>query len=524
MRALPGRLVPLLSRYGAVLLTVLLVFYVIHEPVNLAVSRLQHGQPAGAAAQGPPSPGADGVGTAGAAGAPAAAAAVPVDDNAPRGPAAAAAAVREHQKQLPKQQTPMQEIRPGKVYKPDPPPYAPIEDPFPWLTRNGGPPPVLANNIPPDPHVPESTPLLIGFTRNWPMLLQCVASYIAAGWPPKDIYVVENTGTFTANKDHELTLQNPFFLNYTQLHQMDVRILATPTLLSFAQLQNFYLHTAKLRGWDHFFWSHQDVLVFSDEEVRKKDRDHDHDHDPYATIYERAVGLLRYLNGPDMPPWSTHFFAYDHFALVNRDAYLDVGAWDTHIPYYASDCDMYLRLHWAGYWQPQSEAGLVFDVNTALDNVGALFRLPGAHATFDNGSAGLDPASPVYEAQLEQENELRTWVEKEGETHQHLIEIASRMQELKLAQRSVRRNTWQARQAGGEGEPFYQDPEGFSAGLETLVDAGRRVFADKWGHRGCDLLDMDINAEDAWQLERDWDITKSPGNVGGNWGKNWMAD
>jgi hypothetical protein len=294
-------------------------------------------------------------------------------------------------------------------------------------------------------------------------------------------------------------------------------------LLSFAQLQNFYLHTAQQRGWEHFFWSHQDVIVFSDEEFRKNDRDHEYDHDPYATIYERAVGLMRYLKEEGSPQWATHFFAYDHLTLVNRDAYLEVGAWDTHIPFYATDCDIYLRLHWAGYWQPQSEAGLVFDVSEALDDIGALFRLPGAHASFANDPVFLDTNRPGHEVEQAQEKKLHSWVEKEGETWQHLIHIAERMQESKWVGRGAYRNSWQTRQSGGEGEPFHRNPEGFESGIQTLIDAGRRVFADKWGHRGCDLIDMGIDGNDVWKLERDWDITSQAGNEGGNWGKDWTG-
>ncbi|KAK6070931.1 hypothetical protein SCUP515_08148 [Seiridium cupressi] len=426
---------------------------------------------------------------------------------------------------LPEQQLPIEaEQQPGKIYKPMPESYAPIEDPFPWLTVNNKPPPILSNNLPPDPHVPEHTPLLIGFTRNWPMLIQCVASYIAAGWPAEDIYVVENTGTFRANKDSQLSLQNPFYLNHTQLKILGAHVLTTPTLLSFAQLQNYFLHTALQRGWETFFWSHQDVLVFSDEEVKKKDRDHDYENDPYATIYERAVGLMRYLNGPGMPEWATHFFAYDHLTLVKRDAYLEVGAWDTHIPFYATDCDMYLRLHWAGYWQPQSEAGLVFDVNSRLDDVGALFRLPRAHASFEDDPLFTDPNRPLKEAEQEQEYQVRAWVEKEGESFQHLVAVAERMMEAKWVDQGIWRNTWQTKQSGGEGEPYYRDPSGFEEGVKTLIEAGRRVFAEKWGHRGCNLIDMGIEPDDAWRLERDWDpVRDGPGSEGGDWGKDWTG-
>lgn len=69
-------------------------------------------------------------------------------------------------------------------------------------------------------------PLLIGFTRNWPLLLQCVSSYIAAGWPAEEIYVVENTGTMDANERELLGLQNPFFMNRTQLGMLGVNVVS----------------------------------------------------------------------------------------------------------------------------------------------------------------------------------------------------------------------------------------------------------------------------------------------------------
>ncbi|RYP33008.1 hypothetical protein DL767_004919 [Monosporascus sp. MG133] len=509
MRTVSNRLLLLGRRYGAVLLAAFLVYYIIRDPILTALAHVSM-----------PSHPPDGIGhmpdPVGVVkyGAPI------VADGA--GPAPGIVE-KEQNAQQPMREQPLPPPPKKKVYKPVPEQHAPIEDHFPWLTHSREAPPVNENNWPPWPHVPEKTPLLIGFTRNWPLLLQCVSSYIAAGWPPSDIFVVENTGTFSANPKHELSLQNPFFLNMTALELLGVNVISTPTLLTFAQLQNFYLHTALQRGWEYFFWSHQDVIVFSDEEVKKKDRDHDWDTDPYATIYERAVGLLRYLNGPDMPPWSTHFFAYDHLTLVKRDAFLEVGAWDTQIPFYAADCDMYLRLHWAGYWQPQSEAGLIFDVNTVLDDIGALFQLPGSHASFKGDPVFEDKKRPGQEAEMQRELDMRGWVEKHGETWVHLVEIAGRMQEVKSQQKGLLRNTWQTRQEGGFGEPFYRDPRGFEQAQQIMIDAGRRVFAEKWGHRGCDLIDKDIEGGDAWKLERDWDINEAPGSEGGNWGKDWMG-
>ncbi|RYO93272.1 hypothetical protein DL766_001392 [Monosporascus sp. MC13-8B] len=510
MRTVSNRLLPLGRRYGAVLLAALLVFYVVRDPILAAVAHISM-----------PSHPPNDIGY------------VPdplgvVEEGAPIVADAAGPAPGIVEKEQNDQQLMIEPARPPppkkkKVYKPVTEPYPLLEDHFPRLTHSREPPPVKENNWPPWPHVPEKTPLLIGFTRNWPLLLQCVSSYIAAGWPSSDIFVVENTGTFSANRQRELSLQNPFFLNMTALELLGVNVISTPTLFTFAQLQNFYLHEAVQRGWEHFFWSHQDVIVFSDEDVKKKDRDHDWDTDPYATIYERAVGLLRYLNGPDMPPWSTHFFAYDHLTLVKRDAFLKVGAWDTQIPFYATDCDMYLRLHWAGYWQPQSEAGLIFDVNTVLDDIGALFQLPGSHASFRGDPVFEDENRPGQEAEMQRELDMRGWVDKHGETWVHLVDIAGRMQEVKYRQQGLERNTWQTRQEGGFGEPFYRHPRGFEQAQQIMIDAGRRVFAEKWGHRGCDLIDMGIEGGDAWKLERDWDINEGPGSEGGNWGKDWMA-
>ncbi|KAI0193638.1 hypothetical protein EV127DRAFT_247606 [Xylaria flabelliformis] len=494
MRAIPKRLVPVFGRWGSVLFAALVVYYLIRAPISLALSSSRSNNPGTSSRQNA--------------------------QDAPVGPAAQDASNQNPQAPL------GDASKYVKHYKPAAERYPPLDDHFPWLTKSGKAPPVPEHHLPPSPHVDEATPLLVGFTSNWPLLLQCVSSYIAAGWPPSDIYVVENTGTFGANQRHDLSLQNPFFLNHTALHQLGVNVIITPTLLSFAQLQNFYLHTALMRQWRYYFWAHQDTIVFSDQDVKKKDRDHDWDHDPFATLYERSIGLMRYLNGPDMPPWATHYFAYDLFTLVNRDAYLDVGAWDTHIPFYAADCDMYLRLHWAGYWQPQSEAGLVFDVNVPLKDIGALFRLPGSHAAFagDPVFRPSDKNRPHREAELKREQDMYSWVEKEGEAFQHLIEVAERMQNVKWAGEGIKRNTWQGRQTGGLGEPFYRDADGFSSGIETMTDAGRLVFADKWGHRGCNLLELGIQGADAWRLERDWDIKKSPGNEGGDWGKDWSKN
>lgn len=401
-----------------------------------------------------------------------------------------------------------------------------ITDPFPLLSQLS---PEQARkklvvpeiNRPPRQHVVEDTPLFIGFTRNWPQLLQCVSSYIAAGWPPEDIYIVENTGVMFANRDNQLTLQNPFYLNHTQLRTLGVNVLVTPTLLSFAQLQNFYSWTALERNWTEFFWSHQDVVAFSFEKEFRPHTDESRRSSDKAnySLYARAVAILRYLRQPGTPKWANHFFAYDHLTLVNRDSVLDIGGWDTHIPFYSTDCDFYLRQKWAGYFQGSTQIGIIIDTSTVLDDFAAFFRIPGVHATFQGDPGPEDTARDDVLKQMdleEAEEARRRLVDKDGETVEHLVEMAYRMQAVKYIDGGWWRNMWQLRQGGGQGEPFYRDQEGFQVGLDLMIEAGRRVFADKWGHRGCDIFDR--SDEDAWRLQRDWNpMSEGLGHEGPYW-------
>ncbi|KAK4197893.1 hypothetical protein QBC40DRAFT_332624 [Triangularia verruculosa] len=359
---------------------------------------------------------------------------------------------------------------PKPPYKPEAEPSLPIPDPFPLLSEYPAPSrKYLFQNVPKQPkgYGKEEVPLLIGFTRNWPLLLQCVTSYIAAGWPPSSIYVVENTGTMFSNKQGQLTLQNPFYLNHTQLGMLGVNVIITPTLLTFAQLQNFYLWTALNRNWDYFFWSHQDLLVFSPPD------------DPSSTLYSNVLSVLQYLKSPAAPKWAHHFFAYDHLTLVNTPSVLSIGGWDTHIPFYSTDCDMYTRLMWAGFWQGESpDVGLIYDVKTTVDDIAALLSLPGHEASFD------------------------------GTVYEDVVEMGEAMQQVKYnhSNDNSGRNTWQLRQRGGQDEPFYRDAVGFEVGTQMMIDMGRAVFAEKWGHRGCDIALMEgIESGDAWRLERDWE-------------------
>lgn len=385
------------------------------------------------------------------------------------------------------------------LYKP-PPSEPPLEivDNFPLAASaqtNDDIPPIPSWNVPSKTHVPEKTPLFIGFTRNWRILQQAVVSYITAGWPPGDIYVIENTGTMDANRNGLLTLQNPFYLNHTRLHDLlGVNVLVTPTLLTFAQLQNFMLWTAIENKYPAYFWSHMDVVALPYE-----------DQEPYQSLYALAVSVLRAsLDSSDKvddetteakKPWALQFFAYDRLALVNTTAYEEVGGWDTQIPFYMTDCDMHERLSMAGFEQPQAHAGLVYDVSDSLDDLEVLYRKKGKEPTFSlppGDDWGKEPpaAEPTPAEKREvgfgetgierrlwgsDDSKKHFWVEDtiNSPTYKKLMDTCDAMQRHKNEQKGGR-NTWQARQGGlgVEKEPYVHFPLSllyFSSYLPTYL-------------------------------------------------------
>ena len=401
-----------------------------------------------------------------------------------------------------------EKLPPKPKYIPQPtwtPP--PVVDPFPALATST-PPPVPQWNVPKeDLHqkygLPYAPPLFIGFTRSWPILLQAVVSYITAGWPASQIYVIENTGVQWANARGKLSLQNPFYLNHDRLKKLGVNIIQTPVLLSFSQLQNFYVHLAHEHEWPHYFWSHMDVLVLSLEDRR--------DDDGYKTIYESALAELNdTLHSEDH--WATRFFAYDSLTLVNREAYDAVGGWDTNIPYYITDCDMHSRLIMQNFSLHERHIGIVNDVATVLSDLAALYRDPEVKVDWvdpnpkppeekegknkradDNAQHGSDAnAADGNDADAA----LNYWIT--------LRDMARAMSDYKHGDRG--RNTWQGSQLGGQGEPYYYPQRGVQIAFDLLTNVGRKVFEEKWGHGNCDLIGGGgLGFDDQWRVKHDWE-------------------
>jgi hypothetical protein len=380
---------------------------------------------------------------------------------------------------------------PKPIHKPSPHAVPAIIDNFPRAAAAKAPsdlPPIPLWNRPPDPHVEEATPLFIGFTRNWRLLQQTVVSYIAAGWPPGDIYVVENTGTMRSNRENLLTLQNPFYLDYHRLTGIfGINVISTPTLLTFAQLQNFYTYTALEKGWEHYFWGHMDVVAVSDEEYAEE---------PYLSLYSRAVEALRKTKEPEYGPLATLWFAYDRLALVRTKAFLDVGGWDTMIPFYMTDCDMHERLWMRDFKIEEVSAGKIWDVSTSLDDLETLYR-----RGMKSSKAKREEAGTAVEAKAAPS------AERNSPLYQDLLR---RLDEMQISKNSNAegRNTWQARQRGGQGEPFYRDPEGFEQAIQMTMDLGRKVFEQKWGRAQCNLRDVGMVEGDAWRVVADWESRK----------------
>ena len=401
----------------------------------------------------------------------------------------------------PAPQTSKPESKPAKppehpIYKPTPTPAPPITENFPLAATAHSPtvlPPIPSWNVPPSSHVKESTPLLIGFTRNWLLLQQTVVSYITAGWPPDDIYVVENTGTMNANRLGNLTLQNPFYLDYRRLTDtFGVNVITTPTLLTFAQLQNFYTHTAMEKGWEYYFWGHMDVVALSVEDWK------DPEDGEFKSLYMRCVDDLRKTlasglsvdEDGETERWSIRFYAYDRLALVNRYAFEKVGGWDTMIPYYGTDCDMHERLTMVGLKQTVGHVGLVYDVGSSLEDLQILYRRKPAETKSEEAGN-----TDVHSARMQEEDERAspnyTW-------------LTDHLNSMQVQKNEGNRNTWQATQQGGQGEPYYRDSTGFEKAIEMWIDHGQEVMHEKWGHIGCDLRKSGLKRGDAWKVEHDW--------------------
>ncbi|KAI0376418.1 hypothetical protein F5Y04DRAFT_211782 [Hypomontagnella monticulosa] len=399
----------------------------------------------------------------------------------------------------PKDTRPSPRYRPAPTYTPPP-----VIDPFPALATST-PPPIPQYNVAEKDvwkkyGLEIAPPLIIGFTRSWPMLLQTVVSYVTAGWPAEQIYVIENTGMQQANARGQLTLQHPWYLNHTSLKRLGVNVVQTPVLLSFAQLQNFYLSLSYTHNWPWYFWSHMDVLALSHEngldDVMPRGGEQG-----YKSLYMLCLEELNRTLATDSR-WGLRFFAYDHLTLQNPKAMEDIGGWDTLIPYYMTDCDTYTRLHMRNWTQKDVNCGIVTDTSSTLDDLLALYRDPNVIPSFRDPNPPPPPSED--EKQKRDDGSKDTRLVDPIEYWKKLLDVSNQMFHYKHSGRG--RNTWQSGQHGGQGELFYYDSAGFTDALDVLTQAGKEVFRRKWGHGDCNLIEGGgLKFEDQWQVLKEWE-------------------
>lgn len=288
------------------------------------------------------------------------------------------------------------------------------------------------------------------------------------------------------------------------------------------------------------------------------------------TLYINCLLELRNVTSPSpstgtVVPWANVFFSYDRLALVNVAAYKSIGAWDTLIPFYMTDCDMHSRLTMGSYEIFERRAGLIYDVASSLEDVSVFYRQksgPGGEvwgpswldpnlqeaierAEEEAAKGGLEKFKRVRTHERVEREELKEGKEEEADhaawslaalftphtstpkppassskpkpdpslwqpdtpaspSYIQLTDMLNRMQGSKGAS-SRGRNTWQARQSGGQGDPFYRDSAGFEKGIQMTIEHGRAVFSEKWGHRDCNIYEVGLRAGDAWRVEHDWD-------------------
>lgn len=344
------------------------------------------------------------------------------------------------------------------------------------------------------------TPLLIPFTRNFPILQQCLQSYLSLGWPASQIFILDNTGLSHENAADLLEASDPFHLPHGYLRDsLGISVLSGETLLSFAQVMNWIVAWADSKGWSWVYWGHMDCIVvpsvdtdITGEGIEKGEQQ---DVDVGKGYKE---GILRVLETTiDIAPttqWGVKFFSYDRLSLVNPAAILASGGWDTLIPYYFSDCDMYSRLRMHGY---------------SVDEV------VGVVDVFDVGDL------------LPQEGMQAVEEGRYQDVYEELVE----MQERKNAKvGGLGRNDWQGREVGEGGsgqrqkqkhdrEGLRRDKYAFEMVLRWWMDLGERVYMAKWGLDGwreeeggegvgaeenevinkCDLVALGKGLDDIWK-------------------------
>jgi len=189
-------------------------------------------------------------------------------------------------------------------------------------------------------------------------------------------------------------------------------------------------------------------------------------------------------------------------------AYKSIRGFDTSIPYYYADCDMHDRLKIYGfeYNRPKDvEAGIVFDVANSLDDLLVLYCKKNTIALSFTIKGDVDKKENCDD--LDTCALGREWISDVPSlaAFLKLREVGQTMTDYKKDLGGGGRNIWQGRQKGGKGELYYRDLEGFEKSIDMTTESRRQIYAEKWGHCDCDLLEFGRKAGDEWRVEHDWE-------------------
>ena len=228
----------------------------------------------------------------------------------------------------------------------------------------------------------------------------------------------------------------------------------------------------------------------------------------------RAVEAMRTTMAPGWGSLASLWFSYDRLALVRTQAFVDVGGWDTAIPFYMTDCDMHERLWMEGLKIENADAGKVWDVADAVDDLGVFYQrgkeeggeAPNKKVERDGAMAASAAAAPAAPSASPHPSSPSSTAALSSPLYHSLLHALDAMQTTKNAAGGGGRNTWQSVQRGGQGEPFYRDPDGFEKAVVMWMDFGKNVFYEKWGRGGCNLRDVGMGKADAWRVVRDWEV------------------
>lgn len=149
---------------------------------------------------------------------------------------------------------------------------------------------------------------------------------------------------------------------------------------------------------------------------------------------------------------------------------------------------MHERFGMNGMKMEVADTGRISDVGGSID-LNLLFRRK------------IDPKNPPKTAA---ELDALPEGERGGKDFDKVTDAVQVMVDLK-AHGEEERNSWQYKQTGGQGDPFYRDPRGFETALQMMIECGVSTYKEKWGHQDCGLRGAGLRPEDAWMVEHDWE-------------------